>query len=181
MCEPTTLAAIGTWATANAGTIALVSGVGSAGLGAYSAYSGAQASKNQAQYAAATADNNSKLAEIQAQDRLSQGDKDAATARRNSDMLKGSQRASMAAKGLDLTEGTAQELQDQTDFFSGIDQATTKDNAAKDAWRTRQQGRQFSSDAAMQRSTASQISPLLATGTSLVGSAGSVAEKWKNR
>ena len=179
MCEPTTLTAMG-MSAATASTVSTVAWVAGAALTANAAYQNAQAGKNQAQYAAATADNNAKLAEMQAQDIRSRGDEEANAIRRNNDMLKGSQRASMAAKGLDLAEGTAQELQDQTDFFSAYDQDTARRNAGKDAWRVRQQGSQFSSDAEMNRSMADQYSPLMAAGTSLLGSAnrGGVNARW---
>lgn len=179
MCEPTTLTALG-MSAATASTVSSVALVAGAALTANAAYQSAQAGKNQAQYAAATAENNAKLAEMQAQDVRSRGDEEANAIRRNSDMVKGSQRASLAAKGLDLTEGTAQELQDQTDFFSAYDQSTAKRNAGKEAWRVRQQGNQFSSDARMNRSVAEQYSPMMAAGTSLLGSASraSVNQRW---
>lgn len=161
MCEPTTM-------------------LMAAGLGAqvFGSYQQAQAQRAQASYNARVAENNAVTAEYQAQDAKRRGDEEAAAIRRNADMLKGSQRASMAAKGLDLAEGTAQELQDQTDFFSMVDQTTARNNAAKDAWAARVQGANFRSSAAASRATARSISPVGAGFTTLLSGAGTVADKW---
>lgn len=161
MCEPTTI----------------LMGAGLA-LGAYGTYQQADASRNMANYNAQVADNNAKTAEYAAQDAIRRGDEEAAAIRRNADMLKGSQRASMAARGLDLAEGTAQELQDQTDFFSFADQATARTNAQREAWAARNQGANYRSEAGMQRATARGINPMLSAGASLLGGAGQVASRW---
>jgi hypothetical protein len=147
-------------------------------LTAYGMQQQAQGQKNLANYNAQVADGNAKMAEYSAQDAIRRGDEEAAAIRRNADMLKGSQRASMAARGLDLTQGTAQELQDQTDFFAQTDMATARNNAQREAWAARVHGANFASEAAMQRATARSISPGLAFGTSLLGGAGQVADKW---
>lgn len=161
MCEPTTL----------------LMGAGLA-FGAYGAYQQAQGQKDMARYNAQVADNNAKASEYAAQDAVRRGDEEAAAIRRNADMLKGSQRASMAARGLDLAEGTAAELQDQTDFFSLTDQATARKNAQREAWSIRTQGANYRSEAAMQRATARGINPMLSAGATLLTGAGHVAGRW---
>lgn len=161
MCEPT--------------TILMAAGLG---LSAVGAYQGAQGQKNMARYNAAIADNNAKLSEYEAQDALRRGDEEAAAIRRNADMLKGSQRASMAARGLDLAEGTAQELQDQTDFFSLTDQTTARNNAQRQAWSARNMGANYRSEAGMQRVTASSISPMLSGAGTFLSGVGAVSDRW---
>lgn len=145
---------------------------------AMQARNAAKATQGMANYNAQVAENNAKTAEIHAQDAIKRGDEDAHAIRRNADQLKGSQRASMAVKGLDLAEGTAADLQDQTDFFSLTDQTTARGNAAKEAWSIRVGANNYSNEAAMQRATAKSISPGMAATTSLIGSAGQVAGKW---
>lgn len=145
---------------------------------AYGVHQQAQSGKSMAEYNAATADNNARLSEFAAQDALKRGDEEANTIRRNADMLKGSQRSSMAARGLDLAEGTAAELQDQTDFFALTDQATARSNAKREAWGIRTQGSNYSSEANMQRATARSISPGMAATTSLLTNGGTVADRW---
>lgn len=171
----------GTAAAATAGTLSTMGTLASvAGLAmsAYGMYQQSKASKDMANYSAQVAENNAKTTELQAQDALKRGDEDAAAIRRNADMLKGSQRASMAAKGLDLAEGTAAELQDQTDFFALNDQATARHNAAKEAWAIRVQGNNYRNEATAQRATAKSIRPGLAATTSLLTGAGQVASRW---
>lgn len=160
MCEATTIAILGL------------------AMSGYGMHQQAEAQQDMANYNAKVADNNSQLAEYQAQDATKRGDEEAHAIRRNADMLKGSQRASMSARGLDLAEGTAAELQDQTDFFARVDMTTARNNAAREAWGFRTQGLNYSSEAAMQRSTARRINPGMAAATSMLSGAGAVASKW---
>lgn len=159
------------------GTMATVSLIGT-GMSAYGMYQQSKAQQSMASYNAQVAENNAKVADIQAQDAIRRGDEEANAIRRNADMLKGSQRASMAAKGLDLAEGTAAELQDQTDFFSLVDQGTARNNAQKEAWGIRVGATNYRNEAAMQRATAKSINPGMAAATSLIGGAGQVADRW---
>lgn len=161
MCEPT--------------TILMAAGLA---MGAYGTYQQAEGQKDMANYSAKVSDNNAKLAEYEALDATKRGDEEAHAIRRNADMLKGSQRASMSAKGLDLAEGTAAELQDQTDFFAMTDMNTARNNAAREAWGKRTVGLNYSSQAGMQRAGADRINPTFSAGSSLLSGAGAVASKW---
>ena len=127
----------------------------------------------QGQVAAQTARNNQIMAQYAAQDAIKRGDEAAAKAERQSRQVAGAQRAGMASKGLDLTEGTAAELQAQTDFFGSVDATTAKNNAAREAWTLRNQGAQ----AAAQGAAAQQQANLQATGALLNG-ASRVAGSW---
>ena len=149
MCEP---------------TLALVAGVAATGLSTYSAFQQADAAKQ-------TAKVNATLADRAAADALKRGDKDAANLRRQGSLLLGSQRAALASRGLDLQEGTAGDMLEQTDFFSQTDQATARTNARKEAAGYATQGGAF-------RAQAKATNPYLqATGTFL-GNASSVASEW---
>lgn len=119
------------------------------------------------------ADNNAKMAEYAAQDAQKRGEEDAMAVQRKAAALKSSQRVAMAANGLDLTYGTAADLQDQTDFFAQSDAATARTNASREAWRLRAGGEQDRAAGAAARSNAN----LSAAGT-LISAAGSVASKW---
>jgi hypothetical protein len=134
------------------------------GLSAYGAY-------NQARTGKAVAEANAKNAEIQAQDALRRGEEAAQDQQRKAAAFKSSQRVSLAAKGLDLGYGTAADLQDQTDFFSQADVATTRANAQREAWARRSQGANFSMEAAASR-------PWLSGGSTLLAGAGQVADRW---
>lgn len=158
--------------------VPLMFAVASAATGAYGSYQTAKGQKNMANYQAQVANNNAIVAEYQAQDARARGDEEASAARRRGDQIKGQQRVAFAGAGVDISSGTAQELQDQTDFFSLADQNTARNNAAKDVWAKRAQVQNFQSEGAMQRATANSISPGGAAFTSLLSRAGQVAGKW---
>lgn len=99
-----------------------------------SALVGAQAARNQATANRAIANNNAKIAEMQAQDDLKRGEDQAMLAQRRARQIASAQRASYAARGIDVSEGTAADIIDQTDFFGQVDAATARTNARKDAW-----------------------------------------------
>lgn len=158
-------------------------------MSADSAYKKSEAEQKQAEYNAAVQKNNADLAEIQAQDIIKRGEQEATAARRQGAQVRGAQRASMAARGLDLGEGTPLSLLDQTDYFAAIDQATIKSNTGKEVFGKRAQAAGFRSEAAMYTATAESKSPLLsavtagvqtaAMSSSLMGKPGTgVADKW---
>lgn len=185
MCEPVTLgllasaaAGIGTGTAAGAAAlgmgaaltttqaIALAATVGSSVMAAGAAY-------QQGQVAKKTAENNAKSAEYAAQDAIQRGEEEAIQVQRKGAALKSAQRVSMAAKGLDLTYGTAADLQDQTDFFTQSDVATTRTNAQRDAWSMRSRGQ-----AMLQQGKADAMNGMYQAAGSLLGGAGQVAGKW---
>ena len=163
-----TTAAAGTAATAAGLTTAQLVSLGlsaaGTGLSAVGAY-------NQARTGKAVAEANAQNAELQAQDALRRGEKDAQEIQRRAASFKSSQRVSLAAKGLDLGYGTAADLQDQTDFFSQQDVATARTNARKEAWNLRAQRNNYQMEAAASR-------PWLSSGSTLLAGAGQVASRW---
>lgn len=132
---------------------------------------GAQAAGNQAAYAKGIAQNNAIEAERAAADARARGEEDVQDVRRRASMLQGSQRAAMAARGLDLGEGTAADILAQTEFFSSIDQATARDNA-------RRQARGYTSQANNFSAQARASSPSGARNVSLLGGAVGLSDKW---
>lgn len=133
----------------------------------------ARASYTQGQTQQKIARNNQIMADYAATDAVRRGDEEAAALRRKGAQMKGAQRSRAAAAGLDLSEGTVAELQDQVDFFSEQDQRTSRDNAAREAWGLRQQGMNYRA----QGDAAAQQGNLAALGTVLSG-ASQVAGKW---
>ena len=165
------LASAGTFAAAPAGMSALAAASMAAGVGA--GVLGAAGAYQQGQVAKQVGRNNQIMAEYAAQDALRRGDAEAAAVQRRASQVQGAQRAALAAKGVDLTAGTAGELQDQADFFSQVDQNTARFNASRDAWSARVQGAnaRAQGDASARQGTLSAFSTLLGTG-------GQVADKW---
>lgn len=198
MCEPATLTAIGTWFAGGAGTAAAAAGTAAAGtaaagaaaagtaaagmstaqmiaLGLSAASTGisAMSAINQADAAAQVARNNAQMAEYAAQDAIRRGEREAEIVQRKGAALKSAQRVSLAAKGLDLTYGTAADLQNQTDFFTQSDVATTLTNAGREAWNLRARGQ-----AQLAQGQADALNSMYQAGGSLLGGAGQVADKW---
>lgn len=169
MCIPI-FAALGTALTGATGTAAAISGtmaaasIGTTVFGAYSQYQQGKANQQAAR-------NNAQMAEYQAQDAIARGEKDVHTIQQRGAAVKAAQRTSMAARGLDLGYGTAQDLQDQTDFFAATDSATARGNAARDAWSLRTRGASYKAEA-------DSINPGLNAGMTLLGGATQVASKW---
>jgi hypothetical protein len=155
-------AAISSMSALQATTLALT--VASTAMSAYSAY-------QQQSVAAKVARNNAATAEYQARDAERRGEQQSQEIARRASQLQGTQRATMASRGLDLTSGTPADLIEQTDFFASIDQATARTNARKEAWGKRAMGANY-------RAEASGYSPLMAAGSSLLGGATSVADRW---
>lgn len=170
MCLPF-LAPLGAMMGASAASAAAVGTMTAATMaaGALSAYGTYQ----QGQTAKAVAQNNQVMAEYAAQDAQRRGEKEVHELRMRAAQLKGTQRATMASRGLDLSEGTPADILDQTDFFAQIDQDTARHNARKDAWRYRAEGtaQRAQGDAAARQANIGAFSTLLTT-------AGSVASKW---
>jgi hypothetical protein len=190
MCEPLTLATLASAGTfgglaatgsvaglagATAGTagvlsatqaLALAATVGSTAMSAAGAYQQGQAAKQ-------TAANNAQMTEYAAVDAQRRGEEEAAVVQRKGAALKSAQRAGLAAKGLDISYGTAGDLQDQTDFFTQSDVATTRTNAAREAWNLRARGQGMLAQGRADALNASNQ----AVG-SLLGGAGAVSDRW---
>ena len=158
-------------AVAAAGLSALQTGV--LGLSAAGGALSAVGAYQQGQVAKQVGRNNQIMAEYAAKDVQKRAGEDSIRVQQKAAQLKGSQRATMAAKGLDLGVGTQAEILDQTDFFGAVDAATTRNNGNRDAWSARQQGAnaRAQGDASARQGGMSAFSTVLST-------SGSVAGKW---
>lgn len=139
-----------------------------------------------------TAGVNARIAELGAQSTLLQGQQQVGALTLKSGQLKSSQRATMAANGIDLGTGNAAEIQASTDIMSEIDKNTLEANAVRSAWGYRAQAMNFQnealaaqsngwayrSDAESKRATAGSISPFGSAAGSLLGSAATVSGSW---
>ena len=93
-----------------------------------------QAQKAQGEYQKQMFDLNAKLAELNSQDAIRRGDQTASTLRRENKKLMGSQRAALAAQGIDIDSGSALDIQNETADLGYMDQITAKNNAWREAW-----------------------------------------------
>ena len=145
--------------------VLLAASVASAGIAAYSGYTQAQTSKK-------IAEHNESVADLAAQDALKRGEKNAMDARKRGSMIEGQQRTALSARGLDLSEGTPNDILGQTDFFTQSDEATARTNARKDAYAAQSQ-------AANYQMQADGTNPGLTLAGGLLSGASSVADRWK--
>lgn len=156
----------------------LVGQVGGMAASAVGSYYSAATQKAALQGQAAIADVNARIAELGAQSALAQGQQQVANLTLKAGQLKGSQRAAMAANGIDLGEGNAAEVLASTDIMKEIDKHIVEANAVRSAWGYKTQAVNFQNDALMKRAGADGISPGMAAAGSLLGSAGTVASSW---
>lgn len=148
------------------------------GLSVLGAYQQSQSTKQAYEYQSRVQANNAKIAEWQAQDAIERGQKEEAAHRQKLAALKGTQRASMAARGLDLGFGSPLDILTSTEYVGEIEALNIRDNAARTAWAYRNQSRDATSDAGMLKSRADAESPWMAAGSTLLTRGASVAEKW---
>lgn len=130
-----------------------------------------QALKAQGDFSQYQAEQNARLAEAQAEDATKRGAKEASRLQRQTRGVIGAQRAALAAQGIDISSGTAADIQAETAQFGIDDASTIRQNAIREAYgfqreaiNTRAQG-QF--DRISARSQAS--STLLTGGLSAIG------------
>ncbi len=163
------------------------SGLGSAsligtGIGAIGSaigtYQQSKSLRSQLRYQAAIAEINQRLSESSAQQAMQQGHQQVAATTMRYGAVKSSQRAAMAANGVDLGVGSAAEVQASTDILKDIDKNTIEANAIRQAFGYRTQGTGFANQALMDRTSASSISPASSGFSTLLGSATKVAGSW---
>lgn len=148
------------------------------GMQAFGAYSNSKAAKTAYGAQAQIAANNAQIAGWQADDAMARGRRTASTIRLKANQVKGSQRAAMAANGVDLGEGSALQILADTDLFAGIDANTAMDNAAKEAWAIRNQAAGFTAESNLLKARGDAESPGFALAGSLITGAGRVASSW---
>lgn len=157
-----------------------IMGLQGAGLGmsTASAIASANAQKDAYAYQARISDINAKLAEVSAEQELAKGRQEQLQLQTAVENLKGSQRASMAASGIVLGEGTAKNIIDSTDYMAEQDMATIRANAARAAFGYRTQGMNYQAQAGASRAASAGISPAMAGVSTFLTGAGSVGANW---
>jgi parvulin-like peptidyl-prolyl isomerase len=166
--------------------------IGGAVTGAIGSYYAAQSQKAQLESQASSmrfqsdiSELNAAQAEFTAQQIMRAGQQRQGQIGLRAGKIKSSQRASMAARGIDLGVGSAVETIATTDLMKEIDMLTVNADTVRSAESARQQRQNYLTASAMQdvsasnlAGSASTISPFMAAGTSILGSAGSVANAW---
>lgn len=111
-------------------TSSLVKGAGSFTSG----FSQSAAYKMQGDYAKQTAELNIEIANAQAEDALTRGEKAVTQNNKKTKQVIGSQRASLASQGIDVSSGSALALQEDAAQLGALDSLTIKNNAWREAW-----------------------------------------------
>lgn len=125
-------------------------------------------------YQAAISENNAKLAEQQAAESIQQGRVEEMQVRRDAAMLRGNQRATLAALGQVVDEGTAASIVEDTLVQGQVDALTTRRNAQREALGFRIQAQDFRNEAQLNRMGAksARTAGFYNAGASLLGAAG---------
>ena len=110
-------------------------------LGYAGSYSASKAMELQAQgirlrgeFQAAAQRRNSRVSELQAEEAQARGRKVASDVYRKSRMLRGTQRATAAASGVQVDSGSVADIQDESANLAEQDMLTANNNAWKEAW-----------------------------------------------
>jgi hypothetical protein len=162
----------------NTASTSLALQIGGAATSAIGGYYTSKAQKSALQHQAVMADTNARIAELGAQQELIKGQREVASLTLKAGQLKSTQRASLAANGVDLGVGSAVDILTSTDLMKEIDANTLTANAVRSAWGYRTQGVNYQNEALAKRASAGAISPFASGVTSLLGSAGSVASSY---
>lgn len=152
--------------------------VGAAAVQMIGAISSALSTRLALKGAAEMAEINAGVAERAAQHEMSRGQDLAAQASARAGQIKSSQRAAMAANGIDLGVGSAAEVLTSTDMIKEHDMQTIQANAVRAAWGHRMDGTSLTNQARSSRAGADSVSPLMAGTSSLLSSAGQIAGSW---
>lgn len=162
-----------TWSALS--TASQIAGVG---MQAFSAMNASDANSKYAAYQAAVDRNNATYAEWAAQDSIERGNKAAEDKTRQAGALKATQQNSMAARGLDVSEGTPLNILDDTDLMMQMDVDTIKQNAAREAWGSRVKGSNSAANASLLMSKAQNENPWLIGAGTLMSGLGAVSDRW---
>lgn len=152
----------------------IIGAIGSASL----ARTQAKANESALNFQADMSKINARMAERSAQSVLLQGQQQIGNLTLRSGKIKSGQRVAMAANGIDLGEGNAAEVQATTDLMTEIDKNTIEANAVRSAWGYRTQGVNAANVGLMASASADSINPNAAAASTLIGSAGNVAQSW---
>jgi hypothetical protein len=157
-------------------------GIGASAAGAVlsagGAYNQAQGERSSLSYQASVQQNNAQIAGWQASDALHVGQ----VTEEDQDLKTGatisSQRAGLAANGVDLGTGSANDVLTTSSFMGARDAAQIHDNAMMQAWGYRTQQQNYTDNASQLNSMRDGINPMLAMGTSLLTGVGNVADSY---
>jgi hypothetical protein len=116
------------------GAAAVIMGAAQGGLALNQANQDAKTAKAQADYQNKMSFINSQFAEMQARDAINRGEIKAGEVRKAGKQVVGAQKAALAAQGIDISSGSALEIQQDTDRLNQLDAMQVRNNAWREAW-----------------------------------------------
>jgi hypothetical protein len=152
-----------------------IGGALSSAIGAYSSIKG---QKSQLRMQAILDAINAKSANASADSALAAGQHEEQASMLRTAQLKSTQQAQFASSGIDLGEGSAARVLTSTDVMGAIDKNTIAANAVRAAWGYRTLAVNDQNEGLLANASADQLSPIGSAATSLLGSAGGVAQNW---
>lgn len=158
MCEPTLIVA---------------ASLAASGLSAYNQY-------QQGRYASDVAEQNADVATAQANDAINRGNAQADQNRRDMRRYAGTQAATLAATGADISSGTALAIFGDTAQFGTLDALTTVNNAQREAYGYQSQAANYLSQgsAARQQGKMGALSTLLTAPLNAYGAYNMAGGEW---
>lgn len=115
------------------------------------AYAQSSAINTQSKWQEMQLQTNERLANMQAEQAVKRGDKEAQAIRQKTKQLIGSQRAALAAQGIEVNADTSADIQADTASLGALDALTAKNNAWLEAWGYKVQANDYAGQAKMAR------------------------------
>lgn len=144
----------------------------------FSTYNKAKSQQASYAYMAAIARRNAQIAQYQASDAIRTGQIEEGNFDLKAAAMLSDQRASMAANGVDLGEGSPNDVLTTTKFMGERDALQIHDNAMKAAWGYETQANNFLTDADAYSAQKKAISPGWEAAGSLLTGASNVSSSW---
>ncbi len=160
-----------------------IAGIGSSAMGAINSYQQGKAQQEQYNYEARVAQENARIAQSNADEERQQGIEEARLQRIKASQAIGSQKTAMAANGVDITEGTALDVIEDTAAMGELDALQTRYNYERRALAYEQNANNLQNQSnldilAGQNAYSAGKMNGLAHGLEGIQKAGSVASKW---
>lgn len=114
-------------------------------------YMKADAQKQEGAYQKRIADMNADLLEMQASDRLKRGAEEESQLKSQARQTKGAQRAALAAQGVVVDDGSAADVQLETDLMSAEDSMKLRNNAVRESMGLKLQSSQMRFEGEMKK------------------------------
>lgn len=122
-----------------------LAGAGQAASSISGGYAQSQAMSSQGAYQKQTEDTNARLSMMNADDALKRGEVAAGNVERQGRQVVGSERAGLAAQGIDVNSGSAAQVQASSAAVTALDAQTTRNNAWREAWGYKEQAQEATS------------------------------------